>query len=71
MRLAFKGAHTPDGTILEAIPSMAGSHLSGVIRRILPLGVDEGQSPKGCLLGGWGPPFRGNLRSSAAWGGRG
>ena len=47
MRLAFKRAHNPDGTMLEAIPSMAGDHLSGVIHGVLPPGVDEGHPSKG------------------------
>ena len=69
--LAFRRAQNPNGTILKAILSMAGVHLSGVTRGVLPLGEDEGQPSKGYPSDSWGPPFRGNSRSSAAWGGRG
>ena len=47
MSLAFKCALNPNRTILEALPSMAGVHLSGVIHGLLPPEVDEGQPLKG------------------------
>ena len=47
MRHVLKRAHNPDGTMLEAIPSMAGVHLSGVIRGVLPPGVDKGHTLDG------------------------